>query len=76
MTRRVFIMLIFLAAVLTTTPKIMAQTAASPAEKYFTDVELINQDGKKMRFYSDVIKGKTIVVNAFVTSCTSVCPPM
>ena len=46
------------------------------AEKYFTDVELINQDGKKVRFYSDVLKGKTVVVNAFFTSCTSVCPPM
>ena len=46
------------------------------AEKYFSDVELINQDGKKVRFYSDVLKGKTVVVNAFFTSCTSVCPPM
>lgn len=49
---------------------------ASAAEKYFTDVELINQDGKKVRFYTDVLKGKTVVVNAFFTSCTSVCPPM
>ena len=29
-----------------------------------------------MRFYSDVLKGKTVVVNAFFTTCTSVCPPM
>jgi protein SCO1/2 len=50
--------------------------ASSPAEKYFTDVELINQDGKKVRFYSDVLKGKTVIVNAFFTTCTSVCPPM
>ncbi|HEU4770192.1 MAG TPA: SCO family protein, partial [Pyrinomonadaceae bacterium] len=49
---------------------------AGAAEKYFTDVELTNQDGKKVRFYSDVLKGKTVVVNAFFTSCTSVCPPM
>ena len=49
---------------------------ASPAEKYFTDVELIDQNGKKVRFYTDVLKGKTVVVNAFFTSCTSVCPPM
>ncbi len=46
------------------------------AEAYFTDVELINQDGKTVRFYSDVLKGKTVVVNAFFTTCTSVCPPM
>jgi protein SCO1 len=50
--------------------------ASSPAQKYFTDVELTNQDGKKVRFYSDVLKGKTVVVNAFFTTCTSVCPPM
>jgi len=30
----------------------------SPAEKYFSDVELINQDGEKMRFYSDVLRTK------------------
>jgi len=51
-------------------------TEESPAQKYFTDVELTNQDGGKMRFYTDVLKGKTVVVNAFFTSCTSVCPPM
>lgn len=56
----------------------MTKTEEQPsaAQKYFTDVELINQDGKKVRFYSDVLKGKTVVVNAFFTSCTSVCPPM
>ncbi|HSK63136.1 MAG TPA: SCO family protein [Pyrinomonadaceae bacterium] len=46
------------------------------AEKYFTDVELIDQNGKTVRFYTDVLKGKTVVVNAFFTTCTSVCPPM
>jgi cytochrome oxidase Cu insertion factor (SCO1/SenC/PrrC family) len=56
----------------------ITKTAEEPsqAQKYFTDVELINQDGKKVRFYSDVLKGKTVVVNAFFTTCTSVCPPM
>jgi protein SCO1/2 len=48
----------------------------SPAEKYFSDVELINQDGHKMRFYSDVLKGKVVIINTFFTTCTSVCPPM
>ena len=48
----------------------------TPAQKWFSDVELINQDGEKLRFYTDVLKGKTVVVNAFFTTCTSVCPPM
>ena len=91
MTRQTFILLILLAAVFTTAQaqkpappaephdhSHMSNTAeaSSPAQKYFTDVELINQDGKKVHFYSDVLKGKTVIVNAFFTSCTSVCPPM
>jgi protein SCO1/2 len=48
----------------------------SAAQKYFTDVELTDQDGRKVRFYSDVLRGKTVIVNAFFTTCTSVCPPM
>ena len=50
--------------------------ARSPAEKYFSDVELINQDGQKMRFYSDVLKDKVVVINTFFTTCTGVCPPI
>ncbi|HEX7176507.1 MAG TPA: SCO family protein [Pyrinomonadaceae bacterium] len=53
-----------------------AEQEPTVAAKYFTDVELVNQDGQKVRFYSDVLKGKTVVVNAFFTTCTSVCPPM
>lgn len=48
----------------------------SPAEKYFSDVELINQDGEKVRFYSDVLKNKVVVINTFFTTCTSICPPL
>ena len=47
-----------------------------PAEKYFSDVELINQDGEKVRFYSDVLKNKVVVINTFFTTCTSICPPL
>jgi protein SCO1/2 len=52
------------------------ETTLSPAAKYFSDVELIDQDGQKMRFYSDVLKNKVVIINTFFTTCTSVCPPM
>ena len=52
------------------------QAQQSPAQKYFSDVELLDQDGHKVRFYTDMLKGKTVVINAFFTTCTSVCPPM
>src|SRR5215217_1639249 len=48
----------------------------SPAEKYFSDVELLNQDGQTVRFYSDVLKNKVVVINTFFTTCTSICPPL
>ncbi|HEU4595486.1 MAG TPA: SCO family protein [Pyrinomonadaceae bacterium] len=48
----------------------------SVAQKYFSDVELLDQDGRKLRFYSDVLKGKIVVVNVFFITCVSVCPPM
>ena len=53
-----------------------ATSVKSAAEKYFSDVELLNQDGKKMRFYSDVLKNKVVIINTFFTTCTSVCPPL
>ncbi|HVG29430.1 MAG TPA: SCO family protein [Pyrinomonadaceae bacterium] len=56
--------------------KAAAQGETPAAQKYFTDVELVDQDGKPRRLYSDLLKGKTVVVNAFFTTCTSVCPPM
>jgi protein SCO1 len=38
------------------------------------DVEVLDQDGRRLRFYSDLIKGKVVVINFFFTSCTLVCP--
>jgi len=52
------------------------QMEQTPAQKYFSDVELLDQDGRKVHFYTDMLKGKTVVINAFFTTCTSVCPPM
>ena len=55
---------------------VLAQDQKTPAEKYFSDVELINQDGEKVRFYSDVLKNKVVIINTFFTTCKSICPPM
>ena len=54
----------------------LTATETSPAQKYFTDVLLTDQDGKPVRFYSDVLQGKTVVVESFFSSCTGTCPIM
>lgn len=46
----------------------------NPAQKYFTDVVLIDQDGEPRRLYSDLLAGKVVVINAFFTRCTGTCP--
>jgi len=50
--------------------------AAAAAEKYFTDIILLNQDGQPVRLYSDLIKNKVVVINAFFATCRGSCLPM
>ncbi|MGI8835639.1 MAG: SCO family protein [Pyrinomonadaceae bacterium] len=58
----------------TTAPN--SSAAISAAAKYFSNTELITQNGKRVRFYDDVLKGKVIVINAFFSTCKGVCKPM
>lgn len=37
------------------------------------DAELLDQDGRKVRFYSDLIKGRVVILSFFFTSCEYVC---
>lgn len=48
----------------------------SPAQKYFTDVVLVNQNGQKMRFYRDLLQGKVVIINSFFGTCQGSCLPM
>lgn len=51
-------------------------TEQSPAQKYFSDIQLVNQNGEKMRFYSDLLQGKTVIINSFFASCQGSCLPL
>jgi protein SCO1/2 len=46
----------------------------SSAQRYFTDTVLMNQNGESVRFYSDLLKNRIVVINTFFTECVSVCP--
>jgi protein SCO1/2 len=50
--------------------------AQTPAQRYFTDVVLLNQDGEQMRFYSDLLQGKVVIINSFFGTCRDSCLPM
>jgi protein SCO1/2 len=57
-------------------PKIAdrSPSLSSPAQRYFPDLPLLDQNGKQVRFYSDLLKGKTVVINTFFRSCGGTCP--
>jgi protein SCO1 len=49
-------------------------TAANGANSHFPNIELINQDGKTVHFYDDLIKGKIVAIDFVYTSCQYGCP--
>ncbi len=38
------------------------------------DVEVLNQDGQRVKLYTDLIKGRRVVINFIYTTCKAVCP--
>lgn len=44
------------------------------AKLVIPDIEVLNQDGKKVRFYTDLVKGKKVLINFVYTSCELTCP--
>lgn len=50
--------------------------AAGPLEQQLPDVHLVNQRGEPVMFYTDLVKGKVVIVNTFFTTCTTICPRM
>jgi protein SCO1/2 len=43
-------------------------------ESYFPNVPLTTHEGKQVRFYDDLVKGKSVAINIIYTSCTDECP--
>ncbi|HEX6650693.1 MAG TPA: SCO family protein [Pyrinomonadaceae bacterium] len=52
------------------------KTGESTAKHYFTDVVLVNQNGQKMRLYSDLLEGKVVIINSFFATCAGSCLPL
>ena len=43
-------------------------------DRYFPNVELTTHEGKKIRFYDDLIKDKIVVINFMYADCEGICP--
>ena len=40
------------------------------------DTTVYDQEGRKLNFYTDLVKGKTVAINFIFTTCTTICPPL
>src|SRR5947209_14895639 len=64
--------LLAFAAALTST--VRPASAATWGANYFPNVPLTTQDGKTVRFYDDLLKGKRFIINLMYTECGDSCP--
>src|SRR5215468_7064554 len=60
-------------------PGMTAQTISqTPSNRwganYFPNLPVIDQNGRTLKFYDDVIKGKIVVISFIYTSCQDLCP--
>lgn len=52
----------------------IAPVGTRDARSYFTDTELLDQDGRRLRFYTDVLADKVVLINVIYTHCEDACP--
>jgi protein SCO1 len=57
---------------------LQAAPAAPPktGARYFTNLELTTHEGRRVRFYDDLLKGKVVMINFMFTGCGDICPGM
>ncbi|HEX3584656.1 MAG TPA: SCO family protein [Candidatus Angelobacter sp.] len=66
---RVFVAFIFMFA-----GSLYAQDQPAPVALPVPDIEVVNQDGRHVRFNSEVVEGRIAIVTGFFTTCSSMCP--
>ncbi|HEX8089025.1 MAG TPA: SCO family protein [Blastocatellia bacterium] len=45
----------------------------APAQPRIPDVACLDQNGKSLRFHTDIVKGKVVVISFIYTNCTYLC---
>ncbi len=64
------------ATLATTLQELAGPTPSSAAASYFPDTILIDQDGRPRHFYTDLVKGRIVVIDTFFSDCGAACPIM
>lgn len=45
-------------------------------QRYFPDLLLTDQNGRKLKFYDDLVKDKIVIFNMFYAQCEGICTPI
>lgn len=53
-----------------------APESASLSSMNIPDAQVLDQNGKQLNFYSDLVKDKTVAINFIFTTCTAICPSL
>lgn len=48
----------------------------SPMRTAIPDTPVLDQHGRQLRFYSDLVAGRTVAMNFVFTTCTTICTPL
>ena len=59
-----------------TPSSISAEAPDTEFKLQIPDVTVFDQDGKQLRFFTDLVKDKTVAINFIFTTCTTICPPL
>jgi protein SCO1 len=62
---------VLLAALLSFAITLTAGAGAKPA---IPDARLLDQEGREVRFYRDLLKGRVVAINFIYTTCAAICP--
>jgi protein SCO1/2 len=67
--RALIILIIFILSCL-----LQGHDQLAPVSLSVPDIEVVNQDGRHVRFNSQVVEGRIAIVTGFFTTCSSMCP--
>jgi protein SCO1/2 len=57
-------------------PPVEERPRRTRGDRRIPDVEVVTHEGKKARFYTDLVKGRLVFVNMMYAQCNERCPPM
>ena len=57
-------------------PQATPESTSSFSSMNIPDAPVLDQNGKELKFYSDLVKDKTVAINFIFTTCTAACPPL